>query len=172
MKLNQLSDNAGARKTSTRVGRGIGSGIGKTSGRGVKGQKARNTVMPGFEGGQMPLYRRLPIRGFNNYNFRTNYVEFNVGDLQALVSSGKVDGSKAITLEVLQKAGVTKKTMSGLKLLGNGEVTSKLNIEVAAATKSAMEKISKAGGKVTVKPMSEGIKKFLPKSALKKMQQA
>lgn len=170
MKLNQLSDNQGAKKSAMRVGRGIGSGKGKTSGRGVKGQWARSTVMPGFEGGQMPLYRRLPIRGFNNAKFTKNYVTLNLGSLQKLVDEGRVDAKGTITLETLKAAGVTKKSLDGLKLLGNGKFTAKVTVEVAAISKSAEEKITKAGGKVVLKPVGSDVEKFLPAAAKKRLQ--
>lgn len=168
MRLNQLSDNTGSRQSKKRVGRGIGSGMGKTSTRGQKGQRARNTVAPGFEGGQNPLYRRLPIRGFNNYNFRTEYVEVNVSALQKLVDSKVLKDGAKVDLETLQKLGLTKKTCSGLKVLGNGELKAKLDITAAASTKSAAEKVAKAGGKLTIKSLSEGVTKFLPKQVTKK----
>lgn len=152
MKLNQLTDNAGARKSRNRVGRGIGSGNGKTSGRGHKGLGARSggRVMAGFEGGQNPLYRRLPMRGFNNHNFRTEYTTINVGDLQALVEAGKLDAKNPITIASLQAAGITKKAHDGLKILGGGDVKIKLTIDAAAASKSAVEKVAKAGGKINL----------------------
>ena len=169
MKLNQLADNAGARRKANRVGRGIGSGNGKTAGRGQKGQLSRSGggVMPGFEGGQMPLYRRLPMRGFNNANFRKEHVTINLADLQKMVDAKRLDASKTITLAMLQEAGFTKKTMHGLKVLGNGDIKAKLNIEAAAVSKSAEAKITKAGGSVTIKALKE-TSKFLPTSALKR----
>lgn len=153
MQLNQLSDNKGARKALTRVGRGHGS-KGKTSGRGHKGlgQRSGGKTFVGFEGGQNPLYRRLPMRGFNNYNFRTVYTTINVGDLQTLVDTGRLDASKTVTIETLQEIGYTKKAHDGLKVLGNGEVSTKFTIDAAHATKSAVEKISKAGGALNVAP--------------------
>ena len=152
MKLNQISDNQGARKVANRVGRGHATGNGKTSGRGHKGLGARSggKIFVGFEGGQNPLYRRLPMRGFNNYNFRTVYTTINVGDLQKMVDEGRLSASETITIETLQKVGVTKKAHDGLKVLGNGEITAKLKIDAAAASKSAVEKISNAGGKLNV----------------------
>ncbi|MBV6632952.1 MAG: 50S ribosomal protein L15 [Alphaproteobacteria bacterium] len=150
MKLNEISDNQGARKSRTRVGRGIGSGKGKTGGRGVKGQKSRSGVaIKGFEGGQMPLYRRLPKRGFNNKNFRTEYAVVNVGRLQKAIDAGKVDAKKPITAEVLQEAGLVGKLKAGVRLLAKGELKAKVQIEVARASKAAVEAVEKAGGKVT-----------------------
>ncbi|PZP38989.1 MAG: 50S ribosomal protein L15 [Pseudomonas fluorescens] len=166
MKLNQLSDNLGANKAKTRVGRGIGSGKGKTSGRGVKGQKARKSgnVRAGFEGGQNPLYRRLPMRGFNNANFTTTYAEVNVSTLQRMVEDGRLDASKPVTVESIIASGLTKKAYDGLKILGNGEVSTKLTITAAAASASAIEKIKKAGGSVTLIEKKENIGRYLPKA--------
>jgi large subunit ribosomal protein L15 len=153
MKLNEIRDNQGARHVRNRVGRGEGSGNGKTSGRGQKGLGARSggKVMVGFEGGQNPLYRRLPIRGFNNYNFTTNYATINVADLQRFVEAGRIDAKATITAEYLKEVKIFKKTLDGLKVLGNGEISTALTIEATAATKSAIEKIEKAGGKIAVK---------------------
>lgn len=168
MRLNQIADKPGSRTTRKTVGRGIGSGLGKTSGRGQKGQKARNTVAPGFEGGQMPLYRRIPIRGFNNKNFKTNYMTINIGSLQKLVDDKRLKDGATVDLKTLQDMGVMKSTKDGLKILGNGELKAKLNITAVAATQSAADKVSKAGGKITLKPLKEGVTKFLPKSAKNK----
>jgi large subunit ribosomal protein L15 len=148
MKLNQISDNAGSSKERMRVGRGIGSGKGKTAGRGVKGQKARTGVaVKGFEGGQMPLHRRLPKRGFWN-PFSTDYNEVNLGRIQQAVDSGKLAAGEPVTIESLVAAGVCSKPRDGVKLLGNGAISAKLTFEVAAASKSAMAAIEKAGGSV------------------------
>ncbi len=148
MKLNDIRDNPGSSKDRMRVGRGIGSGKGKQSGRGGKGQTARSGVrIKGFEGGQMPLHRRLPKRGFNA-PFSTDYNEVNLGRLQQAVEAGKLDVSKPVTLEALIEAGVCAKARDGVKILGNGELTAKLNLEVAAASKSAVSAIEKAGGSV------------------------
>ena len=173
MKLNTLSDNKGARGTATRVGRGIGSGVGKTCGRGQKGQKSRSggKVMPGFEGGQNPLYRRLPIRGFNNFNFRKTFVTVNLSQLQKMVDDKRLDGKKTVNLELLKEIGFTKKEHDGLKILGSGEISAKLTIETQAISKSAQEKIEKAGGKVTVAPLTK-IEKFLPKQVLRRQEAA
>jgi large subunit ribosomal protein L15 len=133
-----------------RVGRGIGSGKGKTSGRGVKGQKAREGVaIKGFEGGQMPLHRRLPKRGFTNL-FSTDYNEVNIGRLQAAVDAGKLDPQTTVTIDVLVASGVCSKPRDGVKILGVGELSAKLTIEVAAASKSAVAAIEKAGGSITL----------------------
>ena len=150
MKLNGISDNPGSSKERMRVGRGIGSGKGKTAGRGVKGQKARTGVaIKGFEGGQMPLHRRLPKRGFWN-PFPTNYNEVNLGRIQQAVEAGKLDAKATVTLESLMAAGVLSKARDGVKILGQGELTAKLTFEVAAASKSAVAAIEKAGGAITL----------------------
>jgi len=150
MKLNDLRDNPGARKKRMTVGRGIGSGKGKTSGRGVKGQKARTGVsIRGFEGGQMPLHRRLPKRGFNNI-FSKEYAEINLGRLQQAIDAGTVDGKQMISYETLLASGTVAKAKDGLRLLGKGEIKAKVQLTVAGASKSAIAAIEKAGGKVTV----------------------
>ena len=152
MKLNELSDNKGARKIRTRVGRGIGSGKGKTGGRGVKGQKSRSGVsgIRAYEGGQMPLYMRLPKRGFNMPN-ASKYVEINVGRLQAAIDAGKLDAKKKIDAAVLVEAGVVRRSRDGIRLLGVGALKTKLDIEVAHASAGARAAVEKAGGAVTVK---------------------
>ncbi len=152
MDLNQLKDNQGARKGRTRVGRGIGSGKGKTAGRGHKGQKSRGSgkVAVGFEGGQNPLYRRLPMRGFNNCLFTTNYVTLNVGQLQTMVDAGKISEGQTVSINTLQEIGFTKKAKDGLKVLGTGELKTKLVIDAAAASASALEKVKKAGGELNL----------------------
>lgn len=150
MKLNQISDNPGAHKPRTRVGRGIGSGKGKTAGRGVKGQKSRSGVsLLGFEGGQMPLYRRLPKRGFTNPNGKTFQV-VNVGRLQQAVDAKKLDAKKPVDTAALIAAGVVTHARDGIRLLGKGELSAKLTIEVAGASKTAVAAVEKAGGSVTV----------------------
>jgi large subunit ribosomal protein L15 len=150
MKLNDISDNAGAKKARIRVGRGIGSGKGKTGGRGVKGQKARTGVaVKGFEGGQMPLYRRLPKRGFWN-PFSNDYNEVNLGRIQEAVEAKKLDVSSPVTVETLVAAGVVSKPRDGVKILGNGELKAKLTFQVAGASKSAKAAIEAAGGSVTI----------------------
>lgn len=148
MKLNQISDNPGAKKERMRVGRGTGSGMGKTGGRGVKGQKSRSGVaIKGFEGGQMPVHRRLPKRGFTPPN-QIHYNEVNLGRLQQAVDAGKLDAGKTITVESLVEAGVCTRARDGVKILGMGELKAALNLEVAAASKSAQAAIEKAGGSV------------------------
>ena len=149
MNLNELRDNPGARLKFKRVGRGIGSGKGKTSGKGVKGQKAREGVsLNGFEGGQLPIYRRLPKRGFVNI-FRKEYAPVNLGTLDAAIAAGKLDAA-AITEEALQKAGLVRGGKSaGVRLLGNGEITRAIHITVCGASASAIAAVEKAGGSVT-----------------------
>ena len=148
MKLNEIRDNPGSSRDRMRVGRGIGSGKGKTGGRGVKGQKARTGVaIKAFEGGQMPLHRRLPKRGFFN-PFSTDYNEVNVGRIQQAVDAGHLQAAAAVTIEVLIAAGVCSKPRDGVKILGVGELTAKLTFEVASASKGAVAAIEKAGGSV------------------------
>ena len=148
MKLNEITDNPGASKNRMRVGRGIGSGKGKTGGRGVKGQKARTGVaIKGFEGGQMPLHRRLPKRGFYN-PFSTHYNEVNLGRIQQALDAGKLDAATPVTIEALLAAGVVTRPRDGVKILGQGELKAKLAFEVSAASKSAVAAIELAGGSV------------------------
>ena len=151
MKLNDLFDNDGSRKSRMRVGRGIGSGKGKTSGRGVKGQKARSGVsIRHFEGGQMPLFRRLPKRGFNNKNFRTVYSIINLGRVQSAIDAGRIDPAKVIDIAALQAAGLIQDIKSGVRLLAKGELTSKkVSFDVARASASAVAAVEALGGKVT-----------------------
>ena len=150
MKLNDLRDKDGATHSKKRLGRGIGSGSGKTGGRGVKGQKARTGVaVKGFEGGQMPLHRRLPKRGFFNI-FATHYVAVNLDRVQTAVDAGKLDAEAPVTVEALIAAGVVRRALDGVKLLGSGEIKAKLAFEVAAASKSAVAAVEKAGGSVKV----------------------
>ena len=150
MKLNEISDNAGAKSDRKRVGRGVGSGTGRTSTRGHKGQKSRSGVaIKGFEGGQMPLHRRLPKRGFHNL-FGKNYNEINLGQIQGFIDAKKLDAGKPVTLDVLVEAGFIKKKLDGVRLLGNGELTSKVSFEVAGASKGAIAAVEKAGGSVTI----------------------
>ena len=146
MRLSDLRDNPGARKTRKRVGRGIGSGMGKTGGRGVKGQKSRSGVaIKGFEGGQMPLHMRLPKRGFNAPNAK-DYVEVNLATLQAAADAGH----GTVTEEGLVEAGLVRNKKDGLRVLGTGELSAKVDVTVTYATKSAREAIEKAGGSVTI----------------------
>jgi large subunit ribosomal protein L15 len=148
MKLNELRDNDGATKARKRVGRGIGSGSGKTGGRGVKGQKSRSGVaVNGFEGGQMALYRRLPKRGFKNL-FGSDFNVVSVARVQAAIDAKKLDPKETVTVESLDKAGVVRRAKDGVRLLGDGELKTKLAFDVAGASKSAIEKIEKAGGSV------------------------
>ena len=154
MKLNELRDNDGARKIRMRVGRGMASGKGKTSGRGQKGQKARNTIAVGFEGGQMPLYRRLPKRGFNNI-FRKEYAVVNVGRIQKAVDAGKIKDGDTVTIEVLKAAGLVNRVKDGVRLLNKGEITAKVSVEVDSASAAAIAAVEKAGGSVTVATAAE-----------------
>jgi large subunit ribosomal protein L15 len=150
MKLNEIADNPGASRSRMRVGRGIGSGKGKTCGRGVKGQKARTgVVIKGFEGGQMPLHRRLPKRGFRN-PFTVHYNEINLGRIQAAVDAGKLDPAAPVTVESLIAAGVCAKPLDGVKILGKGALVAKLAFEVTAASKSAAAAIEGAGGSIVL----------------------
>jgi large subunit ribosomal protein L15 len=148
MKLNDLRDNEGATHSKKRLGRGIGSGSGKTAGRGVKGQKARSGVaINGFEGGQMPLYRRLPKRGFNNI-FRKDFVTVSLARIQTALDAKKLDAKATVNAEALVKAGVIRRAKDGVRLLSDGELKSKLSFDVAGASKAAIEKVEKAGGSV------------------------
>ena len=159
MKLNDLSDNQGATKDRKRIGRGIGSGKGKTAGQGHKGQKARSGVaIKGFEGGQMPLHRRLPKRGFNNI-FAKNFKVVNLGRLQSAIDAGRLDAKKPVDVAALRDAGLVKSAPDGIRLLAKGELKAKINITVAGASKAAVEAVEKAGGSVTVvvkAPAGEG----------------
>ena len=156
MKLNEIADNAGSRKSRTRIGRGIGSGKGKTGGRGGKGQTARSGVrIKGFEGGQMPLHRRLPKRGFNNI-FALKLNEVNLGKVQAAIDSGKLDAKVVVDAAALVKAGVLRRAKHGVRLLGDGEIKAKVQFEVYGASKSAVAAVEKAGGSVKIlKPKDE-----------------
>ena len=149
MKLNEIRDNEGARKSRKRVARGIGSGSGKTAGRGQKGQKARSGVaVRSFEGGQMPIYRRLPKRGFKN-PFAKNFAIVNLDSIQKAIDAGKLSANE-INVESLLKANVISKTLDGVRLLARGAVTASMNITVNAASKAAVAAVEKAGGKVTI----------------------
>ena len=150
MKLNELRDNEGARKSKMRVGRGIGSGKGKTGGRGQKGQKSREGVsIAGFEGGQMPLHMRLPKRGFNNI-FRKDFAEVNLGAIQLAVDAGKIEANATLDHNALKAAGLARGGRDGVRLLAKGELTSKVSFKVSGASKGAIEAVEKAGGKVEV----------------------
>ena len=166
MRLNDISDNKGARYKFKRVGRGIGSGKGKTAGRGVKGQKSRSGVtgIRQFEGGQMPLHMRMPMRGFNKPN-RAKYAELNVGRLQAAIDAGKIDAKNKIDAAALVAAGVLRRAHDGVRLLGVGEIKTKIDLEVAYATGGARAAVEKAGGTLTAteprkeeKPAAKGKK--------------
>ncbi len=151
MKLNEIRDNDGAHKRRMRIGRGIGSGKGKTGGRGGKGQTARTGVaINGFEGGQMPLHRRMPKRGFNKPN-RLHFSVINLSTLEAAFTDGKLEGSKAITAASLVEAGILRRSHDGVRLLAKGTLSRKVDIEVAGASAAAIAAVEKAGGSVTVK---------------------
>jgi large subunit ribosomal protein L15 len=148
MKLNDLRDNEGATHSRKRLGRGIGSGKGKTGGRGVKGQKSRSGVaINGFEGGQMPLYRRLPKRGFKNI-FAKDFVTVSLARIQAAIDAKKLDAKETVNAEALVKAGVIRRAKDGVRVLSDGELKAKVAFDVAGASKAAIEKIEKAGGSV------------------------
>ena len=150
MKLHELRDNPGATKPKKRVGRGPGSGMGKTAGRGIKGQKSRSGVsINGYEGGQMPLYMRLPKRGFNKPN-RKKFAVINLGLIEKFVEAGTLDAKAEITEDLLVETGVLRRKLDGVRVLAKGEVTSKLNITVTGASKAAIAAVEKAGGKLTV----------------------
>ena len=156
MRLNELRDNPGANKLRIRVGRGIGSGVGKTAGRGVKGQKSRAGVsIGGFEGGQMPLYRRLPKRGFNKWQ-RKQWNELSLGRLQQAIDAGKIDPAKPIDLEALVAAGVVRRPKDGVRLLGTGELKTKVEITVNHDTAYAREAVEKVGGSVKLIESASG----------------
>ena len=151
MKLNGISDNQGSSPSRKRVGRGIGSGMGKTGGRGVKGQKSRSGVaIKGFEGGQMPIYRRLPKRGFSNAQFASDFNEVSIARLEQAVEAKKLDAKKVVDAAALKKAGVIRRERDGVRILGGSEAKTKFNLEVAGASKSAVAAIEKAGGSVKV----------------------
>ncbi|MBQ3117388.1 MAG: 50S ribosomal protein L15 [Alphaproteobacteria bacterium] len=175
MKLNQIRDNKGARKQSMRVSRGVGSGKGRTGGRGFKGQKSRTGVsIKGFEGGQMPVYRRLPKRGFNNA-FRLSFVEINLGTIQKAIDANVLDAAQEINGISLMEAGLIKHVKDGVRLLGTGTLTSKVTIRVAGASKAAQAAVEKVGGQLILEPkkatvLEKGIKtsKKEPKKVVKK----
>jgi large subunit ribosomal protein L15 len=151
MKLHEIADNPGARKKRHRLGRGIGSGTGKTSGRGGKGQTARSGVrIKGFEGGQMPLHRRLPKRGFRNTSFAKKLNEVNLDRIQAAIDAGKLDAGATVDSAALVKAGVLRRAKEGVRLLGMGEIKAKVTFSVWGASKSAVAAVEKAGGSVEV----------------------
>jgi large subunit ribosomal protein L15 len=151
MKLHELSDNEGATKKRKRVGRGPGSGTGKMGGRGIKGQKSRSGVaINGYEGGQMPLYQRLPKRGFTKPN-RKEFAVVNLGLIQKFIDAKKIDGSAAITEDALISSGLVRRKLDGIRVLAKGEFKAKVDLQVTGASKSAIEAVEKAGGKLTVK---------------------
>lgn len=151
MKLNQIADRPGARKSRMRIGRGIGSGMGKTGGRGGKGQTARaGAAINGFEGGQMPLHRRLPKRGFRNTPFAVKLNEINVGRVQAAIDTGLIDAGATVDVHVMVKAGLMRRAKDGVKLLGQGELKRKIDVVVYRASKSAVAAVEKAGGSVKI----------------------
>lgn len=155
MKLNELADNPGSTKNRKRIGRGIGSGTGKTGGRGVKGQKSRSGVaIKGFEGGQMPIHMRLPKRGFNNINAKT-FVPVNLGRLQEAIDAKKIDIKKPINVDVLRAAGLVTRVKDGVRLLAKGDLKAKVNIEVSGASAAAIAAVEKAGGSVSVPAVVE-----------------
>ena len=148
MELNNLNDNNGAKRPRKRLGRGTGSGLGKTSGRGHKGQKSRSgSTINGFEGGQMPIHRRLPKRGFKKYN-RKIYKIINLGDLQKSIDIGKIDASKPIDTSAILASGLISSQKDGIRLLARGKITSKVEIQVTGASTAAIEDVKKAGGNV------------------------
>lgn len=154
MKLNDLTDNEGAHVARKRVGRGIGSGLGKTSGRGVKGQKSRSGVaIKGFEGGQMPLHRRLPKRGFNNI-FRKQFTPVSIGRVQTAIDAGKLNAGDVVDCAALIAAGIVRKKKDGVRLLSDGELTVAVKFELEGASKAAIAAVEKAGGSVTIKDVA------------------
>ena len=155
MKLNEIKDNEGSTHSRKRLGRGIGSGSGKTGGRGVKGQKSRSGVaINGFEGGQMPIYRRLPKRGFNNI-FASEYATVSLGRIQTAIDAGKLDANATVDAAALKAAGVIRRLKDGVRVLSGGELTTKVSIEVAGASKAAVEKIEKSGGSIKLLVVAE-----------------
>ncbi len=150
MKLHELSDNPGASKSRKRVGRGPGSGMGKMGGRGIKGQKSRSGVaIKGFEGGQMPLYQRLPKRGFNKPN-RKEFAVVNLGLIQKFIDEGKIDAKSAISEDTLIASGLVRRKRDGIRVLAKGDISAKMELQVTGASKSAIEAVEKAGGSLTV----------------------
>ena len=164
MNLNNIKDNVGSNKNRKRIGRGIGSGTGKTSGKGHKGQKARSGVsIKGFEGGQMPIHRRLPKRGFNNIN-KVSFVEINVNRLDKLIDEKIIDPNKTINNKILMDIGLINSEKSRVKLLANGELKNKINIEISAISSSAKDKVEKVGGSVLIQNNETLVKKIENKS--------
>ena len=154
-KLNDLHDNPGARKSRVRVGRGIGSGVGKTAGRGQKGQTSRSGVaIKGFEGGQMPLHMRLPKRGFNNI-FKKSFNTVSLARIQTAIDAKKLDAKATVDAEALIKAGVIRRAKDGVRLMSDGELKAKVSFDIAGASKAAIEKVEKAGGSVKLPAKAE-----------------
>ena len=155
MKLNELRDNPGATKSRKRIGRGVGSGTGKTGGRGIKGQKSRSGVaIKGYEGGQMPLYQRLPKRGFNSRN-KKSFAVINLGLLQKFIDAKTLDAKKEITEDVLIESGVIRRKLDGVRVLAKGEITAKVKLSVTGASRSAIAAVEKAGGSLAVTSASK-----------------
>jgi large subunit ribosomal protein L15 len=168
MRLNEISDRPGATKAKKRLGRGLGSGLGKTSGRGQKGQKSRTGVaVKGFEGGQMPLHRRLPKRGFKNI-FAKDFNEVNIGRVQSAIDDGKLDAKAPITVQALLGAGLIRRVRDGVRLLGQGEIKTKLAFEVTGASSGAVKAVEAAGGSVTMTPLPRAEARVDPRSKPKK----
>jgi large subunit ribosomal protein L15 len=170
MKLNQIADNAGSRKNRMRVGRGIGSGMGKTGGRGGKGQTARTGVrIKGFEGGQMPLHRRLPKRGFRNTAFALKLNEINLGKVQTAIDAGLIDIKAPVDSAAMVKAGLMRRAKGGVKLLGNGEFKAKASFSVYRASQSAIQAVEKAGGSVKILAAPKEVSDDEPRGKNKRM---
>ncbi|MCT8974497.1 50S ribosomal protein L15 [Microbaculum marinisediminis] len=164
MKLNEIADRPGAKHARKRVGRGIGSGLGKTAGRGHKGQKSRSGVaIKGFEGGQMPLHRRLPKRGFNNISAKS-FAVVNLDRIQTAIDAGKLDAKQAVTSEILVAAGIARRTKDGVRLLGGGELTAKVSFQVQGASKNAVAAVEKAGGSIEIAALAPKAAAEPPKS--------
>jgi large subunit ribosomal protein L15 len=170
MKLHDIADNPGARQQRTRIGRGIGSGKGKTGGRGGKGQTARSGVrIKGFEGGQMPLHRRLPKRGFRNTSFAIKLNEINLGDVQEAIDAGMLDAKSGVDVAAMIKAGLLRRAKGGVKLLGGGEIKAKLDFTVWRASKSAIAAVEKAGGSVKILAPAKDVDTDEPRGKNKRM---
>jgi large subunit ribosomal protein L15 len=170
MKLNQIADRPGARKNRMRVGRGIGSGMGKTGGRGGKGQTARSGVaIKGFEGGQMPLHRRLPKRGFRNTSFQIKLNQINIGKVQAAIDAGLLDAGNPIDVAAMVKAGLMRRVKGGVKLLGHGEFKAKASFSVYRASQSAIQAVEKAGGSVKILAAPKEVSDDEPRGKNKRM---
>ena len=170
MKLNQIADRPGARKNRMRVGRGIGSGMGKTGGRGGKGQTARSGVaIKGFEGGQMPLHRRLPKRGFRNTSFQVKLNQINLGKVQAAIDAGLLDAGNPIDVAAMVKAGLMRRVKGGVKLLGAGEFKAKASFSVYRASQSAIQAVEKAGGSVKILAAPKEVSDEEPRGKNKRM---